>query len=110
MHAVGGQVELGRERGVAAAELEGFGDGLVVDGLVALPEGGRALLDSDEQQGGRHDCQHGQDGDGAPAQHGGAALLVARGGQEIPRRRGEIQLVAAGPGAGGLQAAAPVQH
>src|SRR6516164_4583387 len=41
-HAVGGQVELGRQRGVAGAVLEGFGDDLVVDGLVTLVDRGRA--------------------------------------------------------------------
>jgi len=58
---VRGQVELGRERRVSAAELEALGHGLVVDRRVALlyrlmlfNEGERGQPDRDDQANGQH--------------------------------------------------------
>jgi len=57
LQAVGGEGELRRESCVAGAELKGFGDYLVIDRLVTLPDRCRALIEGEGR--GRH-CQYGQ--------------------------------------------------
>ena len=82
LDAVGGEGELGRERGVAGAELEGFGDHLVVDGLVTLPDRGRTLIEGDARCRHRQDGQQGQDRESAPPPPGAAARGVVSGVKE----------------------------
>src|SRR5689334_4664569 len=65
MQAVGSQGELGRERCVAAAELQSISDYLVVDGLVTLPDRCCALGEGDARRRYRQYGQQGQDGETA---------------------------------------------
>ena len=115
LDAVGGEVELGRERRVAGAELEGFGDDLVVDGLVALPDRGRALGGRDDRRHYRQGGQQRQDREGAAPPPGAAARGVPGGAEERPaggRQRGVAAgrvLPAGGGGVDGGQPSRPVQ-
>ena len=87
--AVGGEVELRCERCITGAELEGFGDCLIIDGLVTLLEGGVALLEHEDEGGGGGPGQDREDGDGV------APFMAAAGGgtfagmQEVTLDAGE---------------------
>jgi hypothetical protein len=69
--AVGGEGELGRERRVAGGRPQGFGDHLVVDGLVTLPDRGRPLIPGHDR------CRHGQPGQQGQDREGAASLSAA---------------------------------
>src|SRR5262249_10582563 len=94
---------------------EGFGDDLVVDGLVALPDGGRALRGRDDRGHYRQGGQQGQDRETAAPPPGAAARGVASGVEERPagsRQRGVAGgcvLPAGGGGVDGGQPSRPVQ-
>ena len=96
-YAVGGQGELGRERRVAGAELEGFGDQLVVDGLITLPDRGPALRESQTRCRHRQHREQGQDGKGTPPQAAAADGGPLAGLQEVTlgaaqdRRAGRVR-------------------
>ena len=116
LDAVGGQGELGRERRVAGAELEGFGDHLVVDGLVTLPDRCRALMQSDARRCHRQDGQQGQEGETAAPPAAAAGGGPFAGVQEAALRAGEgrgARRVGGPPGHGLLergQLRSPVQE
>ena len=96
LDAVGGEGELGRERCVAGAELEGLSDYLVVDGLVTLPHRGRPLGERDDRCCHRQCGQQGEDHETVPPPPGAAARGVVSGAEE---RRVARQRRVAGGGA-----------
>ena len=82
--AIGGEGELSRERYVTGAELEGFSDYLVVDGLVTLSDSCPTLREGDARCNNRQDRQHGEDGKTAVPPPGAAARGVLSGAEERP--------------------------
>ena len=89
LYAVGGEGELCRERCVAGAELEGFSDHLVVDGLVTLPDRCRPLREGEACCRHRQHGQHGKDSKGAPPPAAAAGGGPFAGLQEAALGAGE---------------------